>query len=65
MGLSDILGEKGHPNERKEKSKKKYASPFAWGQVASWYKQTIVCPEASLSQDRRGTLSYPLIKSIM
>ena len=65
VGLSDILGEKGHANERKEKSKKKYASPFAWGQVASWYKQTIVCPEASLSQDRRGTLSYPLIKSIM
>lgn len=36
-----------------------------WGQAVSWYKQTIVCPEASLSQDRRGTLSYPLIKSIM
>lgn len=33
--------------------------------MASWYKQTIVCPEASLSQDRRGTLSYPLIRSVM
>ena len=33
--------------------------------MASWFKQTIVCPEASLSQDRRGTLSYPLIRSIM
>ena len=36
-----------------------------WGQLVSWFKQTIVCPEASLSQDRRGTLSYPLIDSIM
>jgi [histone H3]-lysine4 N-trimethyltransferase ATXR3 len=65
IGLSDILGEKGAPNERKERSKKKYSGPFVWGQIVSWYKQTIVCPEASLSQDRRGTLSYPLIKSIM
>lgn len=65
IGMSDILGEKGHANERKERSKKKYSSPFVWGQVVSWFKQTIVCPEASLSQDRRGTLSYPLIKSIM
>jgi hypothetical protein len=65
LALSDILGEKGAPNERRERSKKKYSGPFVWGQVVSWYKQTIVCPEASLSQDRRGTLSYPLIKSIM
>lgn len=65
VAVSEITGERVHANERKEKSKKKYASPFVWGQLASWYKQTIVCPEASLSQDRRGTLSYPIIKSIM
>jgi hypothetical protein len=33
--------------------------------MVSWFKQTIVNPEASLSQDRRGTLSYPLINSIL
>lgn len=63
--MSEILGENAPPNERRERSYKKYASPFVWGQMASWYKQTIVSPEASLSQDRRGTLSYPLIRSIM
>lgn len=30
-----------------------------WGQLVGWFKQTVVNPEASLSQDRRGTLSYP------
>ncbi len=30
-----------------------------WGQLGGWFKQTVVNPEASLSQDRRGTLSYP------
>jgi hypothetical protein len=44
IGLSDILGDKGAPNERKERSKKKYSGPFVWGQIVSWYKQTIVCP---------------------
>jgi [histone H3]-lysine4 N-trimethyltransferase ATXR3 len=65
ISMSEIMGEKAPHNERREKSCKKYASPFVWGQMASWYKQTIVCPEASLSQDRRGTLSYPLIRSVM
>lgn len=44
VSMSEILGEPGKPNERREKSRKKYSSPFMWGQMASWYKQTIVCP---------------------
>lgn len=27
--------------------------------MVGWFKQTVLNPEASLSQDRRGTLSYP------
>lgn len=65
VAVSEITGERGHSNERKERNRKKYPSSFVWGQMASWFKQTIVCPEASLSQDRRGTLSYPLIRSVM
>lgn len=54
----------GNPLDKSsEKEKKRYSSQFVWGQLAFWYKQTIVNPEASLSQDRRGTLSYPLIKT--
>jgi len=34
--------------------KKKYQPHFAWGQLCSWYKQTIYDPSASLSADRRG-----------
>lgn len=56
----------GKPSDNKvvEKIRKRYSSQFVWGQLVSWFKQTIVSPEASLSQDRRGTLSYPMIKSI-
>ena len=32
-----------------------------WGQIIAWYKHTVVNPEASLSQNRRGTLSYPCL----
>lgn len=31
--------------------------------MVGWFKQTVVNPEASLSQDRRGTLSYPVFSS--
>jgi hypothetical protein len=65
VAASEITGQAASYNEKKEKTKKKYSSPFVWGQMVSWFKQTIVCPEASLSQDRRGTLSYPLIKSAL
>ncbi|CAD8155749.1 unnamed protein product [Paramecium pentaurelia] len=40
-----------------------YSSQFVWGQLIGWFKQTVAAPQASLSQDRRGTLSYPAISS--
>ena len=39
--------------------KKKYQPHFTWGQTVSWFKQTIYDPSASLSADRRGTMSLP------
>ncbi|EGR30374.1 SET domain protein, partial [Ichthyophthirius multifiliis] len=51
-----------------EKKKKKhyeeqriYSPQFIWGQLTVWFKQTIASPQATLSQDRRGTLSFPSI----
>jgi hypothetical protein len=34
-----------------------------WAQLSSWYKQTVYDPTASLSAERRGTLSLPDIES--
>jgi hypothetical protein len=48
---SDVIG----------KDTKSYSSSYIWGQLCVWWKQTVEKPEASLSQDRRGTLSYPNI----
>ena len=42
---------------------KQYSPEFMWGQLVSWYKQTIYNPSASLSADRRGTFSLPSIDS--
>ena len=39
--------------------KKKYQPHFAWGQLVSWFKQTIYDPSASLSAERRGAMSLP------
>ena len=39
--------------------RKKYQQHFAWGQLVSWFKQTIYDPSASLSADRRGAMSLP------
>ena len=39
---------------------KSYKGTMLWGQLVGWFKQTVVNPEASLSQDRRGTLSNPV-----
>jgi len=36
-----------------------YRGQYCWGQLVSWYKQTIYNPEASLSAERRGTMSLP------
>ena len=38
---------------------KKYNKSYSWGQLVTWFKQTIYAPDASLSADRRGTLSLP------
>ena len=42
---------------------KKYGAHFIWGQLVMWYKQTVNDPTASLSAERRGTLSLPDIES--
>ena len=42
---------------------KKYGAGFAWGQLAGWFKQTVLDPTASLSADRRGTLSLPDVRT--
>ena len=42
---------------------KKYRSAFVWGQLIGWFKQTVLDPTASLSVDRRGTVSLPDVES--
>lgn len=42
---------------------KKYGAHFIWGQLVMWYKQTVNDPTASLSAERRGSLSLPDIES--
>ena len=42
---------------------KKYQPHYPWGQMCSWFKQTIYDPTASLSADRRGTISLPDVGS--
>lgn len=59
----EITGDKR--DSKIERDRKKYYSQFVWGQLISWYKQTISNPESSLSQEKRGPISYPTIKSVM
>lgn len=47
------------------KSTKDYEPPYVWGQLIGWFKQTVDKPNASLSADRRGTLSYPDLESFI
>lgn len=42
---------------------KDYDPTYIWGQLTGWYKQSVDKPNASLSADRRGTLSYPDLES--
>ena len=44
---------------------KEYDPSYIWGQLIGWYKQTVDKPNASLSADRRGTLSMPDIDSFL
>ena len=43
--------------------RKKYSQHFIWGQLSGWFKQTVYDPAATLSAERRGTLSLPDIES--
>ena len=43
--------------------KKTYRPLYVWGQLSGWFKQTVNDPTASLSAERRGTLSLPDIES--
>ncbi|KAG2481828.1 hypothetical protein HYH03_019206, partial [Edaphochlamys debaryana] len=42
---------------------KRYGPWFMWGQLSGWFKQTVYDPTASLSAERRGTLSLPDVES--
>ncbi len=43
--------------------RKQYRPLYLWGQLNGWFKQTVNDPTASLSAERRGTLSLPDIES--
>ena len=47
------------------KGNKEYDASFIWGQLAGWFKQTVDKPNASLSADRRGTLTVPDLESFI
>ena len=44
---------------------KEYQQSYIWGQLIGWYKQTVDKPNASLSADRRGTLTLPDLDSFI
>ena len=44
---------------------KEYDQGYIWGQLIGWFKQTVDKPNASLSADRRGTLSMPDLESFI
>lgn len=43
--------------------RKVYRPMYIWGQLSGWFKQTVNDPTASLSAERRGTISLPDIES--
>lgn len=43
--------------------RKRYSQHFIWGQLIGWFKQTVYDPAATLSAERRGTLSLPDVES--
>jgi hypothetical protein len=47
------------------KGNKDYDASFIWGQLSAWFKQTVDKPNASLSADRRGTLTVPELESFI
>ena len=43
--------------------RKRYSQQYIWGQLNGWFKQTVYDPAATLSAERRGTLSLPDVES--
>ena len=61
LGVSRAAGERqGHAHVGLSK---KYGPGFLWGQLNGWYKQTVFDPTASLSAERRGTISMPDVEA--
>ena len=57
-----------HPQELEQtvyRGCKEYDPGYVWGQLIGWFKQTVDKPNASLSADRRGTLSMPDLESFL
>lgn len=54
-----------HQGKEKYRGCKEYDSQYIWGQLVGWFKQTVDKPNASLSADRRGTLSIPDVQSFI
>lgn len=50
-------------NQNNPALRKTYRPLYLWGQLNGWFKQTVNDPTASLSAERRGTLSLPDIES--
>ena len=54
---------KAKKHENHPALQKSYRPMYVWGQLNSWFKQTVNDPTASLSADRRGCVSMPDIDS--
>ena len=50
-------------NQNNPALRKQYRPLYLWGQLNGWFKQTVNDPTASLSAERRGTMSLPDIES--
>ncbi len=55
----ETAAKKPTTKQRRGGLSKKYGPWFIWGQLNAWYKQTVYDPTASLSAERRGTISLP------
>jgi hypothetical protein len=54
---------KAKKHEKHPALRKSYRPTYIWGQLSSWFKQTVNDPTASLSADRRGCISLPDVDS--
>ena len=58
-GHEETSGDRHGSKAQRSTLCKKYGPWFVWGQLNAWYKQTVYDPTASLSAERRGTISLP------